>query len=92
MKWIKCMGSFALIGTIACVCPLQALAASSSEIEEQIASYMEDLEASQEKSEELQDEISDRQEEVGALYADVASLNIEKESDRGDRKTRIAYF
>ncbi len=92
MQWKKCMGIFALIGTIACVSPLQALAASSSEIEEQIASYMEDLEASQEKSEELQDEISARQEEVGALYADVASLNIEKESYLEEMKTRIAYF
>ncbi len=92
MQWKKCIGIFALIGSIACVSPLQAFAASSSEIEEQIASYMEDLEASREKSEELQGEISARQEEVGALYADVASLNIEKESYLEDMKTRIAYF
>ncbi len=92
MKWKKWMGSVALVGMIACVSPLQAFAASSSEIEDQIASYMEDLEASQEKSDGLEDEISDRQEEVGALYADVASLNIEKESYLEDMKTRIAYF
>ncbi len=92
MKLKKMICSFAIISIIACVGPVQAFAASSSEIEAQIASYMADLEASQEKSEELETQISEKQDEVGELYAEVAALNIEKESYYEDMKTRIAYF
>ncbi len=92
MKSKKRICSFAIIACIACAGPVQAFAASSSEIEAQIASYMEDLEASREKSEELEVRICGKQDEVGELYAEVAALNIEKESYYEDMKARIAYF
>ncbi len=92
MKLKRMIASFALIGSIACVSPLQALAATSSEIEAQIESYMADLEASEEKCAELQEEIASRQEEVSELYSEVAALNIEKDTYYESMKTRIAYF
>ncbi len=92
MKLKRMIASFALIGSIACVSPLQALAATSSEIEAQIESYMADLEASEEKCAELQDEIASRQDEVSELYSEVAALNIEKDVYYESMKTRIAYF
>ncbi|MCC8141470.1 MAG: hypothetical protein LIO56_02905 [Lachnospiraceae bacterium] len=92
MKWKKVVLSSTFIGCIACISPLQAWAASSSEIQAQIESYMEDLEDSQKKSEELEAEISSKQEEVGALYTEVEALNIEKEVYFQEMKTRIAYF
>ncbi len=92
MKLKKWIFSTAVAGCIVCIGPLQAFAASSSEIQAQIESYMEDLEASQKKSEELEGEISSKQEEVGTLYAEVESLNIERECYYQGMKTRIAYF
>ncbi|MCC8141471.1 MAG: hypothetical protein LIO56_02910 [Lachnospiraceae bacterium] len=92
MKLKKWIFSTAVTGCIVCIGPLQAFAASSSEIQAQIESYMEDLEASQKKSEELEGEISSKQEEVGTLYAEVESLNIEREFYYQEMKTRIAYF
>ncbi len=92
MKLKRRIASFALMGSIACVSPLQALAATSSEIEAQIESYMADLEASEAKCAELQDEIASRQDEVSELYSEVASLNIEKDIYYESMKTRIAYF
>ncbi len=92
MRWRKLLFSFAIIGCTACIGPFQAMAATSSEIQEQIDAYMSDLEASQLKSEELETEISGKQEEVGTLFAEVESLNIEKDSYYQDMKTRMAYF
>ncbi len=92
MKLKKLMCSFALIGSMVCVAPLQALAASSSEIQAQIEGYMADLEASEQKSAELEDEIASKQEEVASLYSEVATLNIEKSAYYDEMKTRIAYF
>ncbi len=92
MKLKRIIFSFTLIGSIVCVSPFQALAASSAEIQEQIESYLADLEASRQKSEELESEISSRQEEVGALFSEVAALNIEKDDYYQDMKLRIAYF
>ncbi len=92
MKLKKRMCSLAIIASIACACPLQAMAASSSEIEAQIESYMADLEASQERSEELREEIASRQDDVADLYAEVASLSIERDAYYEDMKTRISYF
>ncbi len=92
MKWKRLLVSMGLIGSVACVAPLSVIAASSSEIQAQIESYMEDLEASEAKSEDLEEEISSKQEEVGGLCAEVTALNIEKEDYYQEMKTRIAYF
>ncbi len=92
MKWKKFIAVFTAAGCLAGTAPIQAFAASSAEIMDQIESYMADLEASQLESEELENEIASKQEEVSALYTEVAALNIERESYYEDMKQRIAYF
>ncbi len=92
MKLQKLILTLAVTGCMAGAAPLCAYAASSSEIMEQIEAYMADLEASQEKSEELEKEISSKQEEVGALFSEVTSLNIKKADYYADMKQRITYF
>ncbi len=88
-KWIY---SLIIVGCVAAIGPVQANAASSSEIMAQINAYMADLEASQQKSEELEAEIAEKQEEVGELYAEVTELGIEKNLYQEEMKTRIVYF
>ncbi len=92
MRWRKCLFSFAIIGCTACIGPLQALGATSSEIQDQIDAYMADLDASRQKSEDLETEISGKQKEVGGLYSEVAALNIEKATYYEEMKTRMVYF
>ncbi len=92
MRWKKWAAVFAAAGCLAAIGPVQAFAASSTEIMEQIESYMADLEASQQEREELEGEIASRQEEVGALLTEVTALNIEREDYYQKMKLRIAYF
>ncbi|MCD8301087.1 MAG: hypothetical protein LUC41_07985 [Clostridiales bacterium] len=92
MKLSKIIICFTLIGCIVAAAPIEALAASSSEIEQEIAGYTSDLDASRERSEELETEISAKQEEVGALYSEVESLNLEKQTYYEGMKQRIIYF
>ncbi len=92
MKLTKLITVLTVIGSMSLGGSLQAFAASSSEIMEQIESYMSDLEASQQQSEELEDEIASKQDEVGALFSEITALNIEKEDYYQGMKQRIAYF
>ncbi len=91
-KWMKWVCSFALVGCLACMAPLQAFAASSSDIQAQIEAYMADLEASQRKSDSLKEEIAAKQEEVGALYSEVETLNMQKAIYYEAMKERMVYF
>ncbi len=91
-KWMKWVCGFALVGCLACMAPLQALAATSSDIQAQIDAYMADLEASQRKSDSLKEEIAAKQEEVGALYSEVETLNMQKAIYYEEMKNRMAYF
>ncbi len=67
-------------------------AKSSSELQEELDQYEEELSDSQAKSEELTAQIAARQKEVGDLTAQVESLNIEMADYREAMSARIKYF
>ncbi len=68
------------------------LAKSSSELQEELDQYEEELADSQEKSEELTQQIISLQKEVGDLTSQMEALNIEMAGYRESMSVRIKYF
>ncbi len=68
------------------------LAKSSSELQEELDQYEEELSASEEKSEELTEQIASMQKEVGDLTSQMEALNIEMAAYRESMSVRIKYF
>ncbi len=67
-------------------------AKSSSEIQEELNQYEDELSDSQEKSENLEEQIVSLQKEVGDMTSQVESLNIRMANYRESMSVRIKYF
>ncbi len=67
-------------------------AKSSSELQQELNEYEEQLSDSESRSEELTEQITDLQKEVGTLTSDLESLNIQMEEYREGMTLRIKYF